>query len=91
MSINFTDSNLSKIKPKLRTQGQVTGNFGKPKMKANSPLRALGETKGGVGNLATKEDYLNRLYYAFDNTDDEKLKKFIYGQIRNILVQQGKW
>lgn len=91
MSINFTDSNLSKIKPKLRTQGNVTGNFGKPKMKANSPLRSLGETKGGVGNLATKEDYLNRLYYAFDNTDDDKLKKFIYGQIRNILVQQGKW
>lgn len=91
MSINFTDSNLSKIKPKLRTQGNITGNFGKPKMKANSPLRSLGETKGGVGNLATKEDYLNRLYYAFDNTDDDKLKKFIYGQIRNILVQQGKW
>jgi hypothetical protein len=91
MSINFTDSNLSKIKPKLRTQGQVTGNFGKPKMKANSPLRALGETSGSVGNLATKEDYLNRLYYAFDNTEDEKLKKFIYGQIRQILVQQGKW
>ena len=91
MSINFTDSNLSKIKPKLRTQGNVTGNFGKPRVKANSPLRSLGETKGGVGNLATQEDYLNRLYYAFDNTDDEKLKKFIYGQIRNILVQQGKW
>jgi hypothetical protein len=91
MSINFTESNLSKIKPKLRTRGNVTGNFGRPKMKANSPLRALGETKGGVGNLATKEDYLNRLYYAFDNTEDEKLKTFIYGQIRNILIQQGKW
>jgi hypothetical protein len=87
----MTNSNLSKIKPKLRTQGQVTGNFGKPRVKANSPLRTLGETKGGVGNLATQEDYLNRLYYAFDNTEDEKLKKFIYGQIRTILVQQGKW
>jgi hypothetical protein len=91
MSINFTDSNLSKIKSKLRTQGNITGNFGKPRVKANSPLRALGETKGGVGNLATQEDYLNRLYYAFDNAEDEKLKKFIYGQIRNILIQQGKW
>ena len=91
MSIYFTDSNLSKIKPKLRTQGNITGNFGKPKMKANSPLRALGETKGDVGNLATQEDYLNRMYYAFDNTDDENLKRFIYGQIRTILVQQGKW
>jgi len=84
-------SNLSKIKPKLRTQGQVTGNFGRPKTKSGSSLRALGDTKGGVGNLATQEDYLNRLYYAFDNTDDEKLKRFIYGQIRQILVQQNRW
>lgn len=38
-------SNLSKIKPKLRTQGNVTGNFGRPKSKAGSPLQELGITK----------------------------------------------
>jgi hypothetical protein len=34
---------------------------------------------------------LNRLYYAFDNTDDNKLKQFIYTQIRNIHIQRGTW
>jgi len=32
----MTASNLSKIKPKLRTQGVVSGNFGKAKVKAGS-------------------------------------------------------
>lgn len=87
MKLNCAISNLSKIKTKFRTSGAIS----QPRRKGGSTLQTIGETKGGVGNLATKEDYLNRLYYAFDNTDDEKLKKFIYGQIRNILVQQGKW
>ena len=37
----MTTSNLSKIKPKLRTTGQVTGNWGKPKV-AGSNLNDLG-------------------------------------------------
>ena len=31
-------SNLSKIRPKLRTTGNITGNFGKSKVKAGSAL-----------------------------------------------------
>jgi hypothetical protein len=87
----MTNSNLSKIKPKLRTTGRVSGNFGRNRVKANSPLQTIGETKGAVGNLPTQDDYLARLYYAFDTTTDVKLKKFIYSQIRQILIQQGKW
>ena len=40
---------------------------------------------------ATQDDYLNRLYVAFDETEDSKLKKFIYEEIRNIHVQRGTW
>ena len=87
----MTTSNLSKIKPKLRTTGRVSGNFGRNKVRANSPLQTIGDTKGAVGRLPTQDDYLARLYRAFDSTTDVKLKKFIYSQIRQILVQQGKW
>jgi hypothetical protein len=81
-------SNLSKIRPKLRTQGNITGNFGKPKAKAGSSLNDI----GGDGNIgATQDDYLNRLYYAFDNTTDPKLQRFIYSEIRKIHIQRGTW
>ena len=84
----MTYSNLSKIRPKLRTTGRVSGNFGRNKVSAGSSLNDI----GGDGNIgATQDEYLNRLYYAFDNTDDNKLKQFIYTQIRNIHVQRGTW
>ena len=81
-------SNLSKIRPKLRTTGRVSGNFGKNKVSVGSSLNDL----GGDGNIgATQSEYLNRLYYAFDNTDDNKLKQFLYTQIRSIHIQRGTW
>jgi len=84
----MTYSNLSKIRPKLRTQGNITGNFGKPKAKAGSSLNDI----GGDGNIgATQNDYLNRLYYAFDTTTDTKLQRFIYSEIRKIHIQRGTW
>ena len=84
----MTYSNLSKIRPKLRTEGRITGNWGKSKVTAGSTLNDI----GGDGNIgATQDEYLNRLYYAFDNTDDNKLKQFIYTQIRNIHIQRGTW
>lgn len=80
----MTYSNLSRIKPKFRT----SGNISQPRRKAGSSLNDL----GGDGNIgATQNEYLNRLYYAFDNTDDDKLKQFIYTEIRNIHVQRGTW
>ena len=84
----MTYSNLSKIRPKLRTQGNITGNFGKSKVTAGSSLNDI----GGDGNIgATQDDYLNRLYYAFDNTTDPKLQRFIYSEIRKIHIQRGTW
>jgi len=84
-------SNLSKIKPKLRTQGNVTGNFGRPKSKAGSSLRDIGVTNAKVVNITKQEDYLKRLYVAFENTNDENLKKFIYTEIKKIMIQRGEW
>ena len=81
-------SNLSKIRPKLRTTGRVSGNFGKSKVVAGSALNDI----GGDGNIgATQDEYLNRLYYAFDNTTDSKLRQFLYQEIKKIHVQRGTW
>ena len=84
----MTYSNLSKIKTKFRTKGNVTGNFGLPRVKANSPLNDI----GGNGNIGTTQsEYLNRLYYAFDSTTDTELRKFLYQQIRSIHIQNNNW
>jgi hypothetical protein len=87
----MTTSNLSKIKPKLRTQGVVSGNFGKAKVKAGSPLRDIGMTNAKVVKINTQDDYLNRLHVAYEATDDAKLKKFIFNEIKKILIQRGQW
>ena len=84
-------SNLSKIKPKLRTEGRVSGNFGRPKSKAGSSMRDIGITNAKVVNVVKQEDYLKRLYAAFENTNDEKLKQFIYTEIKKIMIQRGTW
>ena len=89
--MNFATSNLSKIKPKLRTQGNVTGNFGRPKTKAGSPISGLGVTKAKVVNVTTQDEYLKKMYQVFDTTNDPKLKQFAYTEIRKILVQRGMW
>ena len=84
----MTYSNLSKIRPKLRTTGRVSGNFGKSKVVAGSSLNEI----GGDGNIgSTQNEYLNRLYYAFDNTTDPKLRQFLYQEIRKIHIQRGTW
>ena len=87
----MTYSNLSKIRPKLRTSGNITGNFGKSKVKAGSTLNEIGMSSKETIKCATQDDYLNRLYYAFDNTTDEKMRRFIYTEIRKIHVQRGTW
>ncbi len=84
----MTYSNLSKIKPKLRTSGRVSGNFGRNNVVSGSSLNDI----GGNGNIGiTQENYLNRLYYAFDNTTDTKLRQFLYTEIKKIHIQRGTW
>jgi hypothetical protein len=84
MTTDFATSNLSKISTKFRTSGAIS----QPRRKAGSSLNELGGN-GSIG--ATQSEYLNRLYYAFDNTTDEKLRRFIYTEIRKILIQQNRW
>ena len=89
--MNFATSNLSKIKPKLRTQGNITGNFGRAKCKAGSTLSGLGVTKAKVIKVTTQDDYLNRMYYVLDNATDKQVQQFAYNEIRKILIQRGQW
>ena len=84
-------SNLSKIKPKLRTQGNVTGNFGAPKRTKEAYNTELGITETKVIKCVDPDDYLNRMYVAFEKTEDPKLKQFIFTQIKKILSQRGLW
>ena len=84
-------SNLSKIKPKLRTEGRVSGNFGRPKSKAGSPMRDIGVTNAKVVNITTTNEYLTRMYYVLDNATDSKMKQFAYDEIKKILIQRGEW
>jgi hypothetical protein len=87
----MTTSNLSKIKPSLRTTGRISGNFGKNKVRAGSTLNDIGITSAKVVKCIPQDEYLNRLYVAFDETNDEKLKQFIYTEIKKILIQRGQW
>lgn len=87
MTLDFATSNLSKIKPKLRTFGAIS----QPRRKAGSPLKELGVTSAKVVKCATQNDYLNRLYVAYDNATDSKLKEFIFNEIRKIHIQRGVW
>ena len=87
----MTYSNLFKIKPKLRTSGRVSGNFGRNKVSSGSPLNDIGVTNVKVVKCTTKTEYLSRLYYAFDNTTDTELRKFLYQQIRSIHIQNNNW
>ena len=87
----MTYSNLSKIRPKLRTSGRVSGNFGRNKVSAGSTLNDLGMTSVRSIKCVSQQEYLTRLYHAFDCATDAKLRSFIYTEIRKILIQQGKW
>ena len=80
-------SNLSKIAPKFRTSGAVS----QPRRKAGSSMRDIGVTNIKVVKVVKQEDYLKRLYAAFENTNDEKLKQFIYTEIKKIMIQRGEW
>ena len=87
----MTTSNLSKVKTAFRTKGRVSGNFGRNRVKAGSPITGIGVTNAKVVNITTTNDYLTKMYYVLDNATDSKMKQFVYNEIKKILVQQGKW
>ncbi len=83
-------SNLSKIKTKLRTTGQVTGNFGRAKVRTNGNPEIGLSSKEHI-HIVTQDQYLSRMYDAMNTTDDAKIKHFCYTEIRKILAQRGIW
>ena len=87
----MTASNLSKIKPKFRTQGNVTGNFGAPKRTKEAYNTGIGVTNAKVVNITTTNENLTRMYYVLDNATDSKMKQFAYDEIKKILIQRGEW
>ena len=84
-------SNLSRIRPKLRTEGRVSGNFGRNKVKAANNAQLGLTSRDSIHRLVTPDEYIARLYDAFDKTTDTKLRQFIYTQIRQHFIQRGQW
>ena len=80
----MTYSNLSKIKPKLRTQGNVTGNFGRPKSKAGSPLSDIGNSTKDVINITTRQEYINKMIAVFHKSCDKRMKDFAYHELHRL-------
>jgi hypothetical protein len=87
MITDFSTSNLSKISTKFRTSGSIS----QPRRKAGSPLKDIGVTKVKVVKCPTQDSYLNRLYDAYEKTEDDKMKQFLFEEIRKILIQRGEW
>lgn len=81
------NSNLSKIKPKLRTSGAIS----QPRRKAGSPLKDIGVTKVEKVKIVTQDEYLNRMILAYNSTTDSELKSFIFNEIKKIKIQRGTW
>ena len=82
--LSFYNTNLSKIKPKLRTTGNLTGNFGKSKVKAgyNTDL-GMSDSKKQM-NITYPDVYLARMLEARENTTDPKLLEFINSEIERL-------
>jgi hypothetical protein len=84
------DSNLSRIKPKLRTQGAVTGNFGRAKSRAGSPLHEIGETQRETIHIAPRGEYVQRMIYVMQNATDAKMREFAYRELHRLNCFQER-
>ena len=81
----MSQTNLSKIKPSLRTSGAVTGNFGKAKVKSGSTLNDVPvNRRDSLGNFPRVEEYVARLHDAYSKTSDQKLRAFILTELGKI-------
>jgi len=85
------DSNLSKIKTKFRTEGQITGNWGKPKVRTNGNSELGYTTRETISPVTTKSEYIQRMYEVLDNATDVKIQRFAYNEIRSYLIQTNQW
>jgi len=73
------NDNLSKIKPKLRTEGRVSGNFGRNKVQGKRQTLDLSEAVLKKDNLriADPRKVYERLEQAYTITTDPELKAFL--------------
>ena len=81
-------NNINKIKPALRTTGQLTGNFGKTKVKG-AHNNQIGVTNAENVTITKPEDYYNRMLQALEVTTDPKMVAFIQGEITKYERQHG--
>jgi hypothetical protein len=74
------NTNLSKIKPQLRTTGAVTGNFGATKIKVRPGTLDLTKEILTRDNLRIpdRDAAFERLVQAYNTTTDERLKRGLW-------------
>ena len=80
--------NINKIKPAFRTTGQVTGNFGRTKVKG-AVNSEIGVTKAETINITKPEDYYNRMLNALEITTDPSMITFIEAELTKYEIQHG--
>ena len=78
-------SNLSRIKPKLRTEGALSGNFGRAKVRSGSYLNDLGNTTAEIVRIADRASYVARMISIVqDQTVHPKTRRFAYEELQRL-------
>ena len=82
--MDFATSNLSKIKPKLRTTGRISGNFGKAKVKGahNSDLGYT--SRQSITPITKRSDYCQRMINLYHTTEDNNMRRFAYNELHRL-------
>ena len=77
-------SNLSKIKPKLRTEGRVSGNFGRNKVQAGSQIAELGVTSVKVLNITSRGKYVDKMLAIYNNPPNKRMFEFAFSELHRL-------
>lgn len=81
-----TNSNLSKIKPKLRTEGAVSW----PRRKAGSQLTEIGNTTAEVVRIAPRSEYVQRMITVWRTAPTPKLREFAFHELHRLNCFEEK-
>ena len=81
---DFATSNLSKIRPKLRTSGNVTGNFGRPKVKTNGNNNLGYTSRQSITPITKRSDYCQRMINLYHTTEDNNMRRFAYHELHRL-------
>ena len=80
---------LNRIRPAFRTNGAVTGNFGRKKVKAGSTINEIGMTSAENVRAVPPEEYYNRLLLALRSAERPQLVTFLKEEILKYERQRG--